>query len=300
MSHSFDPDGLWLKSKLFINRALDEEREFEEQAFWACSALELLGKCALARISPLLIANPMDDGNSFLVASGLVEGNATSVQAKAVWSRCQKAFKPFSESEAKKLSLGRNEYIHAAGVGFDDIPEHAWWPRFWSQAVILLHHMDFIVEDYVDRRYVDAVNGALATRKKALKQQLEARIERARTMLQQAQSGTLSTRQLKEWEQKSYYITRYRSWVECPACAGEATLYGDEVVDQDVAYHRLDEWGEEDVQVTLRIAPIALICDQCRLDLSDYALLTEAGLDEAFEVEGTCEDIEYEPEYNNE
>ena len=242
----------------------------------------------------------MDDGNSFLVASGLVEGNATSVQAKAVWSRCQKAFKPFSESEAKKLSLGRNEYIHAAGVGFDAIPDHAWWPRFWSQAVILLHHMDFIAEDYVDRRYIDAVHGALATRKEALKQQLEARIERARTMLQQAQSGTLSTRQLKEWEQKSYYMTRYSSWVECPACTGEATLYGDEVVDQDVAYHRLDEWGEEDVQVTLRIAPIALICDQCRLDLSDYALLTEAGLDEAFEVEGTGEDIEYEPEYNNE
>lgn len=300
MSHSFDPDGLWIKSKLFINRALDEEREFEEQAFWACSALELLGKCALARISPLLIANPVDDGTSLLVASGLMQGNDTSVQAKAVWSRCQRAFKPFSESEAKKLSIGRNEYIHAAGIGFDAIPDHAWWPRFWSQAVILLHHMDLILEDYVDRRYVDAVNGALATRKEALKQQLEARLERARTMLSQAETETLSPRQLKEWEMKSYYVTRYSSGVECPACAGEATLYGDEVVEQDVTYYRIDEWGEEDVQVTLRIAPVALACEQCRLELNDYDLLAEAGLDEAFEVEGTGDDIEYEPEYNNE
>ncbi len=300
MSHSFDTDGLWIKSKLFINRALDEDREFEEQAFWACSALELLGKYALARISPLLIANPMDDGASLLIASGLTQGNATSVQAKAVWSRCQKVFKPFSEREAKLLSYGRNEYIHAAGVGFDSIPPHAWWPRFWSQAVILLHHMDLILDDYVDRRYLEVATGALASHKETLKQQFEARIGRARTMLQQAENDTLSPRQLKEWELRSYYVTRYHSGVECPACADVATLYGDEIVEQDVTYFDHETRGDPGVLVTLWIAPVALICDHCRLELSDYDLLAEAGLDEAFEVEGTGDDIEYEPEYNNE
>ena len=87
MTASFDPEGLWIKSCLFVNRALDPDREFEEQAFWACCALELLGKSALARVSPLLIANPVDNGDSLLVASGLIDGRATSVQAKTVWSR---------------------------------------------------------------------------------------------------------------------------------------------------------------------------------------------------------------------
>lgn len=190
MRHSFDPDGLWIKSKLFINRALDEGREFEEQALWACSALELLGKSALVRIFHLLIANPTDDGSSLLAASGVLERkNVTSAEAKAVWSRCARAFKPFSEPEAKLLSCGRNGYIHAAGIGFDLVPAHAWWPRFWSQVVVLLHHMDLSVDDYVDRRYVETVDGALATRKEALKQQLEVRLERARTMLKQSQTG---------------------------------------------------------------------------------------------------------------
>lgn len=299
MSSSFDPDGLWIKSKLFINRALDADREFEEQAFWACSALELLGKCALAKVSTLLIANPMDDGNSLLVASGLMQGNATSVPAKAVWSRCQRAFKPFSEGEAKKLAVGRNEYIHAAGVGFDAVPAHAWWPRFWSQAVILLNHMGLIIDDYVDRGYVAAVHAALATRKETVRQQLEARIERAKTMLSQHQAGTLSSRQLKEWELKTQYLASHHSYAECPACGADANLYGDEVVDKNVVYGS-GEWGEPDVQVTLTIAPVALVCDQCRLGLSDYDLLVEAGLDEGFEVEGSADDIDYEPEYNNE
>lgn len=301
MSYSFDPDGLWIKSKLFINRALDEDREFEEQAFWACSALELLGKSALARISPLLIANPTDDGASLLAASGVLEGrNVTSVQAKAVWSRCARVFKPFSEPEAKLLSYGRNEYIHAAGIGFDSLPAHAWWPRFWSQAVVLLHHMDLIIDDYVDRRYVETVHDALATRKEALKQQLEARLERARTMLKQSQTETLSPRQLKEWELKTYFVTRYHSSVECPACRGDAALYGDEVIGQDVTYFDHETRGDPGVLVTLWVAPVALVCEQCRLELSDSDLLAEAGLDEAFEVEGDIDDIEYEPEYNNE
>lgn len=299
MSLSFDPEGLWMKSKLFINRALDAEREFEEQAFWACCALELLGKYALARVSPLLIANPMDDGNSLLVASGLTEGNATSVPAKAVWSRCQRAFKPFSEAEAKKLSVGRNEYIHAAGIGFDAVPPHAWWPRFWSQAVILLHHMGLIVDDYVSRGDVDTVNAALATRREAVRLQLEARIQRARTMLSQSRSATLSPRQLKEWELKTHYLTSYSEYVDCPACEGRATLYGDEVVEKDVVYGSGD-WGEPDVQVTLTVAPVALVCSECRLELADYDLLLEAGFDGGFQVEGSGEDIEYEPEYNNE
>lgn len=299
MSVSFDPEGLWIKAKLFINRALDPNREFEEQAFWACSSLELLGKSALARVSSLLIANPMDDGASLLVASGLVDGKATSVQAKAVWSRCHRVFKPFSEAEAKKLSMGRNEYIHAADVGFDAVPAHAWWPSFWSQAVILLSHMGMNIEDYVDRRYVDQVNAALATRKKVVRQQLEARIERARTMLNQSRNETLSPRQLKDWERKTSYFASYQSYVECPACGGEATIYGDDVLNTDVAYG-INEWDESHVQVTLTVAPIAIFCDECHLDLGDYDFLLEAGLDEGFDVEGSDDDIEYEPEYNNE
>lgn len=299
MSDSFDPDGLWIKSKLFINRALDPNREFEEQAFWACSALELLGKSALSRVSRLLIANPMDDGASLLVASGLVDGRATSVQAKSVWSRCHRVFKPFSEAEAKKLSHGRNEYIHAAGVGFDAIPAHAWWPSFWSLSAILLSHMGLSIDDYVDQKHVPQVNAALATHKIVTKQQLEARIERARTMLNQHRAETLSPRQLKEWAQKPYYVTSHHAYVECPACAGEATIFGDDVVNTDLTYG-LNSWGEPDVHVALTIAPVAIFCDECHLDLDDYELLVEAGLDEGFEVEGTDEDLQYAPEYNNE
>jgi len=111
MSVPYDYEALWLKAKLFLNRAMEENepRSFDERALWASLALELLAKAALARVSPLLIAEPSEDGTNLLIASGLVEGDArfTSVRAKTVYSRCHKAFKPFSEAEAMKITHAR-------------------------------------------------------------------------------------------------------------------------------------------------------------------------------------------------
>ena len=70
-------EALWSKAKVFLNRAMDPgaERSFDEQALWASAALELLGKAALARVSPLLIAEPTEDGTNILIATGLIQGD---------------------------------------------------------------------------------------------------------------------------------------------------------------------------------------------------------------------------------
>ena len=178
---AYDPDRLWMKARLFINRALDG-REFEEAAFWASASLELLGKAALANISPLLIANPNDDGKSFMIASGITEdrGLFSSVQAKAIWSRCQRAFKPFNELEAAKISSARNDYLHAAGVGFDKLPPEHWWPRYWAQATILISHLDKDISDFVGPSREDQVREHLKRNEEHLAARLEALLERAR------------------------------------------------------------------------------------------------------------------------
>ncbi len=125
MIASYDSDALWLKAKLFLNHAMDQEdRSFDEQALWASLALELLAKAALSRVSPLLIASPAEDGDNLLIASGLVEGDARfkAVPARTLYSRCQRAFRPFSEAEAKRITESRNSYLHGASPSFTPIP----------------------------------------------------------------------------------------------------------------------------------------------------------------------------------
>jgi hypothetical protein len=130
MTAPYDHEALWIKAKLFINRAMDDDfRSFDEQALWAALALELLAKAALARVSPLLVAEPHEEGTNLLIASGLIAGEArfTSVRAKTLFARCHKAFKPFDQTEAIKIINGRNEYLHGSGTGFIAIPPNQWW-----------------------------------------------------------------------------------------------------------------------------------------------------------------------------
>ena len=103
----YDHEALWSKAKVFLNRAMDPGpgRSFDEQALWAFAALELLGKAALARVSPLLIAEPTEEGPTSSSRAGLIEGTAqfTSVSASTVFKRCQKAFRPLSAPDAQKF-----------------------------------------------------------------------------------------------------------------------------------------------------------------------------------------------------
>ncbi len=120
MTAPYDHQALWAKAKLFLNRAMDTapSRSFDEQALWASAALELLGKAALARVSPLLIAEPTEDGVNVLIATGLIEGTAkfTSVRAATVFKRCARAFRPFDAGTAQKIADSRDSTYTARAL----------------------------------------------------------------------------------------------------------------------------------------------------------------------------------------
>lgn len=300
----YDPDALLMKARLFINRAHDNARDFEERAFWAVSSLELLGKAALSRISPLLIANPTDDGASLLIASGAVTDDQkfSSVQAKAVWSRCQRVVRPFEQKEAQLLSADRNAYIHAATVGFDAVPERVWWQRFWGQAAILLEHLGVSVVEFVGAAAEPAVAAHLARNKETLVNRLNALLERARVTLAQREAGTLSTRLEVEWSSFVLNPFIYSTDGKCPACDATGQLVGDEVLSREPVYLE-DADGVESIALDLVIGSMDFRCPHCHLALETLDLLTQAGFDDTFTVEGDPEDY-YDfsegPEYMNE
>jgi len=307
MTTPWDADAFWLKSRMFINRAMDADREFEEQAFWASAALELLGKAALVRISPTLIAHPDDDGHSILIASGAVDyaGSFSSVQAKAIWSRCARAFRPFNEVEAKKIAAGRNEYIHSTGVGFDSIPQLQWWPRYWAQAFILIEHLDQTIADFVGSARSTQVEIHLAANRQYLERRLATLLERAKSLLSRHRSGALSSRLEADWGQFSSRYYKYSEFRACPACGSDGQVGGEEVVESHVEYPASNSNDPADLfydprSITLDIAPAEFRCTTCHLVLDEPELLEEAGLHELFQAEGDPEDFDDEPEYENE
>lgn len=302
----WDAEAMLLKAKLFLNHAMDhgeEHRDFDERALWASLALELLAKAALARVSPVLIAAPNEEGNSLLVASGLVEGDVRfmSVQAKTLFSRCSKAFKPFNDKEAQAIAAARNEYLHGAAPSFTTIPAEAWWPRYWAQAHILIHACDRVLEDIVGNDRVGLVEDYLAKNKRNIEHRLEMLLERARQQLARHDSGQMRAGEAAEWSRYRPGALsaglHYSTAQTCPACGDAGLLEGEDIDDaqahhQQVAEDAYDSWME------LTIGSSYFSCDRCHLVLDSYELVEASDLPASFDATGEIGDF-WEPEYGN-
>lgn len=304
MTAPYDHEALWLKAKMFINRAMDEDgsRSFDEQAMWAALSLELLAKAALAHVSPLLVAEPAVDGKNVLIALGVIKGEArfTTVQATTVFKRCHLAFKPFSLEEAGKISEARNEYLHGSGVGFLVANPQKWWQKFWAQAAVLVSALDRDIDEFVGTDRAKVVTEHLERNKEYVKERTETLIERARQRLDQYRAGTVSAKVAAEWA-RGFDRTAglgYHGDETCPACSSPGILEGDDVIDAQVdpAWGEMD--GEPDVTVTVYSEHFS--CPTCRLVLDRPEFIAQAGLPEQFETEGDISDLHPDgEEYGN-
>lgn len=300
----YDHKNFWIKAKLFLNHAMDQDglRSFDECALWASLALELLAKAALARVSPLLIAEPSEEGTNLLMASGLIDGDArfNSVRAQTIFKRCHKAFKPFNEKEALAITRARNEYLHGTGIGFTGLPPEAWWPRYWAQASILVNALDTDLDSLVGSSRTAIIENYLAQNVKNIEHRVEMLIARAQQRLAQYRSGTLPARLADEWNRQADLTAglAHRTDEVCPACGNNTgVLEGEEVLSSKPHYEQV---GEEDFDawVDLTIGADYFSCSTCMLIIDGYELLEAANLPANFDDTGDISDY-IEPEYGN-
>lgn len=283
MTAPFDQDGLWQKSVLFLNRSTAAPT-FDERALWASLALELLGKAALSKINPCLIADPMDDGKSLLIAAGVSNDHSgfKSVAAKTVFSRCARAFPPFDAREAGRIAQNRNEDLHSASLPFAAVSEGVWWQRYWAQAVLLVHAQDRELVDLVGVGHVQTVESLLAENEKNLASRVQALIQRAQQRLALVAANAVSPKVAAELAaaKSLTYVTEHQDAATCPACDGVAYIYGDHTIASEIIY---DEESPP-VQVSTVLAE-ALACPHCGLVLDGPEFVAAAGLPESFEAE---------------
>jgi hypothetical protein len=303
MIEPYDHEAFWAKAKVFLNRAMDPgpERAFDEQALWASAALELLGKAALARVSPLLIAEPTEDGANLLIATGLIEGTArfAAVSASTIFKRCHKAFRPFNADNALGFANARNEYLHGPSIGFMTLPPEAWWPRFWALAVILVAALDREIEELVGLDRVPIVEAYLRQNTKNVEDRAETLVTRAKQRLAQYQAGTLPARIQMEWRANPDLTAGidYSSEADCPACGGVGTLEGSDDYDSDYESDWTED-GEPIAWATIHVPAEYFSCPTCHLVLDGSELIDHVGLPGTFDVIDDNPEFP-EPDYGN-
>ena len=162
-----------------------------------------MAKSALAKVNPVLIADPTDNGKSALIAAGLSResGGFKSVQAKTVFSRCARAFPPLSSREANTIALNRNEYLHSAAPSFAALPKRFGGKGSGFKLLFCSVLEDRTLEEFVGSERMQDIEAQLEADRENRKRRVEALIGRARQRLELRSHSDVSARLVSEFGQ---------------------------------------------------------------------------------------------------
>jgi hypothetical protein len=308
MATALSADALMGKSQAYITRALAAKaaRSMGEYQLWASLALELVGKAALAKIHPCLVADPQSKVSLFAAAGMGISPDIKTIAATTLFDRLTHVSKRFDEKTKEfctNMSLKRNAELHSGEAPFEGVIASSWEGRYWHTAEIILEASESSIEAWIGADKAKAPKELLAEYTHAIEQAAKIRVQTA--------GEAFGARPKKEREEAHGKAAAINLWdmrrsfrqhadgiweTECPACKSRSFLAGvkyDEEVSED---DNEDDPYEELVDVSY--VAEEFLCPSCNLHLESRDAIEAVGLD-VDHVETETRQREYEPDYGN-
>jgi hypothetical protein len=286
-------NNLWQKTKVYADRAMRERREGSLFPFWASLTLEFLARAALARVHPVLLADPRGD-ESILYAFGYPAKAPVSVPMKTVVSRCKVTVKGFTDQESKvalSLSQRRNDELHTGHPAFEDFPTKLWLGDFFRTSKLLLIHQGKSLEDLFGLEEATAAETMISAVDKKIKAESIKIFKRAEKEFDKLPEGEKSRKRFLGSKEAQKRLSSSGGLAPCPACEARALITGQVVSKSEP---RLEE---DDIVIDTIILPTNLRCYSCDLELPTHGSLHALDLGGQFTHESRIRAVEYyEPE----
>ncbi|WP_316840067.1 hypothetical protein [Pedobacter gandavensis] len=274
---SWEREPLFLKSKLFFEKAFEEDKTSPFFGLWCAMGLELLIRSAVAKISPMLLADPDPTHQNLLHA--LNYGSATSKKKSLitihVLGLCKTLIPDFTDDQSKIASSiinQRNEELHSGTAAFEAYPTSQWIGGFYKCCKILsefqgesltslfgeeVEEEATVILTELQQEVVSKTKGLIAAYKKVFEEKTP---EEQRSLKEEAEKNS----------EKLAYRGHHR--VECPSCGSLATVYGEPFGKENVHI------GDGEITTKQSILPTKFHCIACDLKLNGYSALNSANL----------------------
>ncbi|MGY3387789.1 hypothetical protein ACVWW6_000380 [Bradyrhizobium sp. USDA 3311] len=300
-------DALMGKSQAYISRALAAKAagSMGEYQLWASLSLELLGKAALAKIHPCLVADPQSYISLFAAAGMHVGTDVKTIIAKTLFERLTHVSKRFDKKTQEfctNMSLKRNAELHSGEAPFEGVVAASWEGRYWHTAEIILEACSSTIESWLGADKAPAPKELLAEYTHATEEAAKIRVETAAEAFaarakKDRDEAYAKAAALDAWEmRRSFRLLADEIWdTECPACKSRSFLtgvkYNEEVSEED------SEHPDEEMVDIFYVAE-EFRCPSCNLHLDTREAIEAVGLD-VDHVETETRQREYEPDYGN-
>jgi len=285
---------LYAKARLYMERAHEEPLESPLFAFWVSLALELLCRAALAKVHPVLLADPREDG-SILYAFGVQPSKRPkSIVTKAIVIRCTLLVDGFTEEMASHCALmadRRNAELHSGAAAFDSFDNAAWLPATFEAVEVLLRHLGTDFNDFLGVDHAGTALRMLRDRRESIKKEVQDRIAGARTAYAQLSAEERSAREQRWGSQIAELLAAnpVRRKVGCPACGQPAVVTGDTVSRGPV---HIDE-SNASIEREVRVLPTQLTCPHCGLKLDGFQEMRQASFGAIYTVSESEDPVEF-------
>ena len=288
--HSWSKEALLAKAQRFAEQMLTYPKDDWRFALWSTLMLELLGRAALAKVNPALLAEPKD-WNNLYYSLGFTP-TATkfvpkSLDVSTVFNRLQEILPAFTK-ELEGFSVlhmaRRNEELHAGGTPFDSLKTTAWLPVYYHACSVLIESLG---ENLALLLGKDEAAFA-ATIISAYRDESAKAVHKSVAAHKTVWDGKPNTERTKLSNQASMWATRQSGHrVQCPACGNDALVTGTAIA---APFQKI----EEDLMVeTQQYLPSNFECVACQLKIAGLSQLTVCGLGDTYTVTSTYDLADY-------
>lgn len=288
--HTWSKDALLAKAQRFAEQMLSHPKDDWRFALWSTLVLELLGRAALAKVNPALLAEAKDWHNLYF-SLGFTP-NATkfvpkSIDVSTVFTRLQEILPTFTKEQEGFAIIHmarRNEELHAGGTPFDSLKTTAWLPIYYQVCTILMESLDETLELLLGKEEATLASTIISAYKDDSAKAVLKSISAHKTVWE----GKSASERTKLSNQASTWATKQSGHrVHCPACENDALVVGTAIA---APFQKI----EDDLMVeTQQYLPSKFECIACQLKISGLSQLAACGLGDTYTATFTYDLADY-------
>lgn len=309
LAPAISAEALFAKSQLYIQKALlrKEEGNLDEYQLWASLALELLGKSALARHHPSLIADPTHRSSIFAAAGINISAEVRTIGAHTLFDRLRHLAPTFDEKVKTfcvAIAERRNAELHSGETPFRSMRVDAWQAQYWHAAQIILGLQGSTLDDWLGSSLAATPKAILKHADEAKRLAVTIRLQRAKELFFERKRAERERALADAASRQAFHysglftLSGDKEWeVTCPACGGKAFFAGVQTAEDVIDTYTDDEGAWESVETWYSAEQFH--CPVCDLELDGADEIAAAELDGEYSDTDDRE-MAYEPEYGNE
>jgi len=288
----------WESSK-FLSKAVvyggyskGVDRSTPLYGFWSALSLELLARAALAKIHPVLLADPQD-GKNILYVFGVAipKGEPMSIPAKSVYTRCLSLISEYDEKALQHclfMARARNTEVHSGDSGFEQMTHNRWQPEHYRVIKTLCDFLQEDLEGFFDLKEASAIEDVLAASSKEIEGVAKGKVKtntawfKGLPETERDELGAAAIEAAKTILGPHVFDKEHK----CAACSSIGLLSGDRDVGRNV---KLDDGN---LIETITVMSARFCCGACRLDLNREELIA-VGMSPTFTHERWVDPVEH-------